>query len=175
MSCNGIYNAGILMQKRCRARYGLRGERIGEASHPGPTDTPGTTACPGCTVPMVRAERVPGSTACSICGNTPTPGGLEFICDPCGTRLCRECAEGCNEAQLQTEVSELPSPEQTQPGMDCSKCGGEMQKIQLTGRFRSRSHRALSWTVLCPQSRTAGALPEEMARRTRSCTESRAG
>ena len=78
---------------RCRrtsARYGLRGRRVGEASHPGPPEAPQSSVT--CQYQLGPATR--STAACAACGARVAAGRFAHLCRWCGRLRCGHCGPG---------------------------------------------------------------------------------
>ena len=78
---------------------GHAGERVGEASHPGPS-------CPGCSAGTVE-RRLRWRRDCSICASHGQPGQSWFQCSPCGADICARCIPSGAAAQASDEDSSM--------------------------------------------------------------------
>ena len=84
---------------------GLRGQRIGEATHPGPE-------CPGCGDTMRKTRTV---SSCAICHER----GRWLECEACASTMCADCLGGAETAarstqQSQTQQSQTPQMQRQQ-------------------------------------------------------------
>ena len=127
---------------RTSARYGLRGQRIGEASNPGP---PQWLKCALCTEPAPKAE---AKRRCDLCVGNPR---CAWWCEGCddgsgnGTYFCTVCSDQAAATRANTTTTHQSN---------VSTTGAQPQPADKTSRCRLSKSTATLDCHVCQQCTT---------------------